>query len=125
VRNALIVLAAVALVLVGIGGLNHSLRFDVDFVVVSWSYVSVFWITLVVGAALLLTGLVAAFLARTSAVAAQRKLEAELQTTYERLRAAEARIPAEPPAPTEEEEPPVASLVDSVATDPEAPPTTD
>ncbi len=124
-RNALIVLVAVALALVGIGGLNRSLQFDVDFVVVSWSYVSAFWITLVVGAALLLTGLVAAFLARTSAVAAQRKLEAELQTTYERLRAAEARIPVEPPAPTEEEVSPVTPMGDSAPTEPEAPPTTD
>lgn len=124
-RNALIVLVAVALVLVGIGGLNRSLQFDVDFVVVSWSYVSVFWITLVVGAALLLTGLVAAFLARTSAVAAQRKLEAELQTTYERLRAAEARLPAQSPVPTEEEASPAASMGDSAPTETEAPTTTD
>lgn len=124
-RNALIVLVAVALVLVGIGGLNRSLQFDVDFVVVSWSYVSVFWITLVVGAALLLTGLVAAFLARTSAVTAQRKLEAELQTTYERLRAVEARVPAQPPVPTEEEASPADSMGDSAPTESEAPATTD
>lgn len=99
-RNALIVLLAVALVFVGLGALNHSLTFDIDYVAGSLTGVSVFWITVVIGAVLLVAGVVAIWLARTSVVSAQRKLEAELQSTYERLRAAEARVPAEPaPAP--------------------------
>jgi outer membrane biosynthesis protein TonB len=106
VRNALIVLLAVALVLVGLGALNHSLAFDIDYVLGSWTGVSVFWVTAAIGAVLLLAGLVAIWFARTSVVAAQRKLEAELQSTYERLRAAEARVPAEPTPPAEPEAPP-------------------
>lgn len=107
-RNALIVLLAVALVFVGLGALNHSLTFDIDYVAGSLTAVSVFWITVVIGAVLLVAGVVAIWLARTSVVSSQRKLEAELQSTYERLRAAEARVPAEPtPAPpTEPEAPP-------------------
>ena len=108
-RNALIVLLAVALVFVGLGALNHSLAFDIDYVAGSITGVSVFWITVVIGVVLLVAGVVAIWLARTSVVSAQRKLEAELQSTYERLRAAEARVPAEPtpaPQPQEPEAPP-------------------
>jgi hypothetical protein len=106
VRNALIVLLAVALVFVGLGALNHSLAFDIDYVAGSLTAVSVLWITVVIGAVLLVAGVVAIWLARTSVVSSQRKLEAELQSTYERLRAAEARVPAEPtPAPPTEPEP--------------------
>jgi len=104
VRNALIVLLAVALVFVGLGALNHSLAFDIDYVAGSITGVSVFWITVVIGVVLVAAGVVAIWLARTSVVSAQRKLEAELQSTYERLRAAEARVPAElTPAPELEE----------------------
>ena len=105
-RNALIVLLAVALVLVGLGALNHSLAFDIDYVLGSWTGVSVFWVTAAIGAVLLVAGVVAIWLARTSVVASQRKLEAELQSTYERLRAAEARVPAEPTPAPEPEAPP-------------------
>jgi hypothetical protein len=106
VRNALIVLLAVALVFVGLGALNHSLAFDIDYGAGSLTAVSVLWITVVIGAVLLVAGVVAIWLARTSVVSSQRKLEAELQSTYERLRAAEARVPAEPtPAPPTEPEP--------------------
>lgn len=91
-RNALIVLAAVALVFVAAGAVNRALAFDIDFGVGSLTNVSLFWITLVTAAVIVLTGLVAAWLARSSAVAGQRKLEGELETIYGRLRAAEARL---------------------------------
>ena len=124
-RNALIVLLAAALVLVGLGALNHSLTFDIDYVAGTLTGVSVFWITVVIGAVLLVAGVVAIWLARTSVVSAQRKLEAELQSTYERLRAAEARVPAEPtPAPQPEEPPePTPSPTEEleVPTEPEEP----
>jgi len=123
VRNALIVLLAVALVLVGLGALNHSLAFDIDYVAGSFTGVSVFWITVAIGAVLVLAGVVAIWLARMSVVSAQRKLEAELQSTYERLRAAEARLPAEValPEPLETQpEPEEATVIAAVSEEPTA-----
>jgi len=98
VRNALILLVVVALVLVALGAVNHGLLFDIDFVAGTWTAVSLFWVAVVVAGIVVVTGVVAAFLARSSAVAARRKLETELQGTYERLRAAEAKLPGPAPA---------------------------
>jgi hypothetical protein len=99
VRNALIVLGVVALVLVTLGAVNHDLLFDIDFVIGTWTAVSLFWVAVVFAGVVLFIGVVAAFLARAGVVAAQRKLEKELQGTYERLRAAEAEA-APRPVPT-------------------------
>ena len=98
-RNALIVLVVVALVLVALGAVNHGLLFDIDLVVVTWTAVSLFWVAVVVAGVVVVTGMVVAFFSRTGAVATRRKLEKELQGTYERLRAAEAKLPR--PAPTQ------------------------
>ena len=98
-RNALIVLGVVALVLVTLGAVNHGLLFDIDLVVVTWAAVSLFWVAVVVAGVVVVTGMVVAFFSRTGAVATRRKLEKELQGTYERLRAAEAKLPR--PAPTQ------------------------
>jgi len=99
VRNALIVLGVVALVLVTLGAVNHGLLFDIDLVVVTWAAVSLFWVAVVVAGVVVLTGMVVAFFSRTGAVATRRKLEKELQVTYERLRSAEAKLPAPVPVP--------------------------
>jgi N-methylhydantoinase B/oxoprolinase/acetone carboxylase alpha subunit len=93
VRNALIVLVVIALVLVALGAVNHGLLFDIDFVAGTWTAVSVFWVAVVTAGVVFVAGVVVAFLARSGAVAARRKLEKELQGTYERLRAAEAKLP--------------------------------
>jgi len=98
VRNALIVLVVVALVIVALGAVNHGLLFDIDFVAGTWTAVSLFWVAVVTAGVVFVTGLVAAYLAASGAVAARRKLEKELQGTYERLRAAEAKLPAPVPA---------------------------
>jgi hypothetical protein len=98
VRNALIVLVVVALVLVALGAVNHGLLFDIDFVAGTWTAVSVFWVAVAAAGVVFVTGVVAAFLARSGAVAARRKLEKELQGAYERLRAAEAKLPRPAPA---------------------------
>jgi len=98
VRNALIVLVVVALVLVALGAVNHGLLFDIDFVAGTWTAVSVFWVAVAAAGVVFVTGVVAAFLARSGAVAVQRKLEKELKGTYERLRAAEAKLPRPAPA---------------------------
>jgi len=98
VRNALIVLVVVALVIVALGAVNHGLLFDIDFVAATWTAVSLFWVAVVTAGVVFVTGLVAAYLAASGAVAARRKLEKELQGTYERLRAAEAKLPRPAPA---------------------------
>lgn len=95
-RNAFILLVVVALVIVGLGAANDSIAFDFDLVFATWTAVSLVWIAAVVAAVVLVTGLIAAWLAQTDASRSRRKLEAELQATYERLRAAEARLPEEP-----------------------------
>jgi hypothetical protein len=97
-RKALIVLVVVALVLVALGAVNHGLLFDIDFVVGTWTAVSLFWVAVVIAGVVLVTGMVVAFFSRTGAVATRRKLEKELQGTYERLRAAEAKLPKPAPA---------------------------
>ena len=97
-RNALIVLVVVALVIVALGAVNHSLLFDIDFVAGTWTEVSLFWVAVVTAGVVFVTGLVAAFFAASGAVAARRRLEKELQGTYERLRAAEAKLPRPAPA---------------------------
>ena len=97
-RNALIVLVVVALVLVALGAVNNGLLFDIDFVAGTWTAVSLFWVAVVTAGAVFVTGLVAAFLAQSGAVATRRKLEKELQGAYERLRAAEAKLPRPAPA---------------------------
>jgi len=97
-RNALIVLIVVALVLVALGAVNNGLLFDIDFVVATWTAVSLFWVAVVTAGVVFVTGVVAAFLARSGAVATRRKLEKELQGAYKRLRAAEAKLPRPAPA---------------------------
>ena len=97
-RKALIVLVVVALVLVALGAVNHGLLFDIDFVAGTWTAVSVFWVAVAAAGVVFVSGVVAAFLARSGAVAARRKLEKELQGAYERLRAAEAKLPRPAPA---------------------------
>jgi hypothetical protein len=99
VRNALIVLVVVALLLVGMGAVNNGLLFDIDFVAGTWTAVSLFWVAVVMAGVVFVTGVAAAFLAASGAVAARRRLEKELQSTYERLRAAEAKLPMPMPAP--------------------------
>ena len=99
-RKALIVLAIVALVIVALGAVNHSLLFDIDFVAGTWAAVSLFWVAVVIAGVVFVSGVVAAFFARSGAVAGRRKLETELQGTYERLRDAEAKLPRPVPVQT-------------------------
>ena len=97
-RNSLIVLVVVALVLVALGAFNHDLLFDIDLVVGTWTGVSLFWVAVITAGVVVVTGLAVAFFSRSSAVTTRRKLEKELQGTYERLRAVEAKLPKPAPA---------------------------
>lgn len=111
-RNAFILLVVVALIILALGAANGSIAFDFDVVFGTWTAVSLIWVAAVVAAGVLVVGLLAAWLAQTDASRTRRKLEAELQATYERLRAAEARLLEEPqeaseaPEPQEASEPP-------------------
>ena len=104
-RNALILLVVVALIIVALGAANSEVAFDFDMVLGTWSAVSLLWVAVVAAVVLFVVGLIAAWLAQTDASRTRRKLEAELQATYERLRAAEARLPEEPPAAQEPPQP--------------------
>ena len=98
-RTALTILVIVALVLVAIGAVNHAVTLDLDFLAVSWSGVSLFWVAVALAAVALAAGIAGAWAARGSAVAAQRRLEKELASTYKRLREAQALIERSAPAP--------------------------
>lgn len=102
-RNALILLAVVAVLILTVGALNNGTAFDVDYVAGTVSAVSLFWVSAVIAALVVVAGLAAAWFALSSCAGSRRKLEAELQSTYERLREAEALAarpaPAAEPAP--------------------------
>jgi hypothetical protein len=113
VRNALILLAVVALVILAVGALNNGTSFTIDYVAGSVSSVSLFWVSAVIAGLVVVAGLAASWFALAAAGGARRKLEAELQTTYERLRKAEAL--AARPAPAAEEAPPNAAVAATMA----------
>ena len=97
-RNALILLAVVAALIVVMGGLNNGTAFNVDYAVGTANAVSVFWVSAVIAALVFIVGLVAAWFAKSAMTGSRRKLEAELQATYERLREAEALAARPAPA---------------------------
>jgi hypothetical protein len=90
VRTAVAILVIVALVFLAVGAVNHAATLDLDFLAISWSGVSLFWVTVVLACVVVAAGLVGAWAARGSAVAAQHRLEKELAATYRRLREAQA-----------------------------------
>jgi uncharacterized membrane protein YciS (DUF1049 family) len=105
VRNALILLAVVALFILAVGALNNGTAFDIDYAAGTASSVSLFWVSAVLAALVFVVGLAAAWFAQAAVAGRRRKLEAELQSTYERLREAEAL--AARPAPVVVETAPV------------------
>ncbi|MBE0529080.1 MAG: hypothetical protein IH629_07775 [Thermoleophilia bacterium] len=102
-RNALILLAVVALLILVGGALNNGVVFDVDYVAGTATGVSLLWVATVIAALVFVVGLIAAYLARTAVFDQRRKLEAQLQTTYERLREAESLAARLAPVPAPEE----------------------
>ena len=96
-RNALILLVVVALIILAVGALNNGTAFDVDYVAGTVSAVSLFWVSAVIATLVFVVGIAAAWFAQAAVAGTRRKLEAELQSTYERLREAEAQ--AARPAP--------------------------
>jgi uncharacterized membrane protein YciS (DUF1049 family) len=100
VRNALILLVVVALIILLAGAMNSEVTFDIDYVVGTVEAVSLFWVAAVVAAVVFVVGVVAAWLARMAVGGSRRKLEAELQATYERLREAESLVSRAAPVAT-------------------------
>jgi hypothetical protein len=90
VRTALTILIIVAVVLVALGAVNHTVTLDLDFLALDWTGVSLFWLSVVLAAVVVAAGVAAAWAARAAAVGAQRRLEKELGKTYKRLREAQA-----------------------------------
>ena len=97
-RNALILLAVVALLILAMGALNNGTAFNVDYAVGTANAVSLFWVSAVIAALVFVVGLVAAWFALAATTSTRRKLEAELQSTYERLREAESLAARPAPA---------------------------
>lgn len=97
-RNAFILLVVVALVILAVGALNNGTAFDVDYVAGTISAVSLFWVSAVIAALVFVVGIAAAWFAQSAVAGTRRKLEAELQSTYERLREAEALAARPAPA---------------------------
>ncbi len=92
-KALLVILLVIALLLVAGGSLNRGTEISFDYAVGTAPAVSLFWIMLGVAAALLLAGIVGWAIGRGGAAGARGKLEKELETTYRRLRDAEARLP--------------------------------
>ncbi len=90
-RNALILLAVVAGIILVAGAFNNGVVFDIDYVAGTASSVSLFWVSGIIAAIIFVAGLAASWFALSGAAGARRKLEAELQSTYERLRQSEAQ----------------------------------
>ena len=98
-RALLTILGVVALVIVVAGAINRAIELRVDYLVGTTTAVSLFWFAL--GAAILLVaaGLLGLLAGRGSAAAARRKLETELEDTYQRLRGAQAAVLARAETP--------------------------
>lgn len=88
-RNAVTLLAVVALIVLTAGAFNNGVVFNIDYVAGTASSVSLFWVSAVIAAVVFVAGLAASWFALSGASGARRKLEGELQATYERLRRAE------------------------------------
>ena len=147
-KNILIALLVVAVVLLTLGAVNHSTNVDLHLVLGTWHHASLLWPFVCAAFLVLVSGLLAAGSTGMRAGRTRQKLDNELDETYRRLRAAEARpaaVPAtgavkatgEPPAapasadaaqPADAVTPPATNAgVDGTATaaPPEAPPAAD
>ncbi len=97
-RNALILLVVVALAILVVGALNNGTAFDIDYAAGTVTSVSLLWVSAGIAALVFVVGLAAAWFAQAAVAGRRRKLEAELQSTYERLREAEAQAARPAPA---------------------------
>jgi hypothetical protein len=96
VKVFLLILGVVALLLVLGGAVNHGTEVSLDYVAGSTAAVSLFWVAIVVAAALVLAGAAGWVIGRGGDAGARGKLEHELERTYRRLRECEAKLPQAP-----------------------------
>ena len=105
-KNALIILGVVAGVLVLIGAFNADVMVDIDLLAGTVS-VSLFWLSVAAAAGVVLAAVAGWTLGRVEGGDRHRKLEGELESTYRRLREAEAQAPrVAAPIPVVAVEPP-------------------
>jgi uncharacterized membrane protein YciS (DUF1049 family) len=109
VRKAFILLVVVALLILAMGALNNGVVFKVDYVAGTANAVSLLWVSGLLAVLVVVVGMAAAWFAQSAMKGSRRKLEAELQSTYERLRKAEAE--AARPAPVAASTAPAAESV--------------
>jgi len=102
VKTLLWILGVIALIVLLGGALNHETDVPLDYLVGSTSGASLFWVAVVVAAALVVAGLAGWAVGGAGSGDACGKLEQELETTYRRLRDCEARMPQPPSAPADE-----------------------
>jgi len=88
-KNVLIALAVIAVLVLAIGAASHGVRLDVDYLAGTWHHASALALSAVVAALLVVVGLGAAVIALLGVSHDRDVLEAELERTYVRLRAAE------------------------------------
>lgn len=99
-RDILVVVMVIAVALLCLGAVNHELSVDLDYFFGTWHGVSLLWLAAVVAALVVAVGLLAGGSAAVRAAGDRHKLEKELESTYSRLRAAEAMSGAIAAAPT-------------------------
>jgi len=95
--TVLIVLLVLALALLVLGIANHGVSVAFDYIVGTW-HVSLGWLLVIVAGLVVVTGLGATLAADLRSADQRRALEGELQSTYARLRQAQAALPAAPAA---------------------------
>jgi len=93
-KNVVTVLLVLAVAVLAVGIASHGSRVDLDYVVGTWHQVSLLVLAAVVAALLVVVGVLSGAAVGLARARDRRALQAELQRTYERLRAAEAATPA-------------------------------
>lgn len=96
-REVVILLLVVVLAIMVLGAVNQDQQLDFDYVVGTWEDVSLLELTAVAAGVVFAAGVVSAAIVRGGLIGGRRKLERELQETYVRLRAAEAKLAAAEP----------------------------
>jgi uncharacterized integral membrane protein len=117
-RDVLIVLLVIALALMVVGLVNHDVALDVDYLFGTWHDTSLLVLCSLAAALVIIVGVVAALMTRLAMSGDRRKLEAELSSTYVRLRELESQLPGDEkatPAGTSAEPPPEALAADGAA----------
>ena len=91
-KNILTALLVVVVLVLAVGVASYATKVDVDYVIGTWHHTSLLAVAAVVAGLLLVVGILSALVAGLAHARERRVLEAELERTYVRLRAAEASL---------------------------------